>query len=246
MVEKRRGHEENLVLALQELRRDPEERMGPLWVWTEAGPEDVSVDYWHNDLEVPRTLPFDCLLRHLDSEDDILVAFRESAEVFTQGVELATRIAKEIVGEVRKANLPFTNEPSQTVPGVHSNFVMSLSNLAFGTPHGFGESYERTPTQSPQISKLTYGHGLIAVGSTEQLDCAEQIHRDQASRLKHSESVAMRCLDTRDRYIELSRKLDRFIDILVQQRTFNNGPCEVCEAWGGLNPRNRVAPGGNV
>lgn len=212
-------------------------------MWTEGGSEDVSLDYWHKDLEVPRTLEFDCLLRHLDSDDDILVVFRESAEVFTQGVELCTRVAEEVIGEVRKANLPLVDEPTQTVPGVNYQFVATLLDRAVGIPVGFGESYERTPTTSPQISKLTYGGGLIAAGGAEQLDSAEQIHREQASRLEPPESVATRRLDTRDRYIELSRKRNRLIDIRVEQRTFNNGPCAVCEAWGGLNPRNRLAPG---
>ena len=146
------------------------------------------------------------------------------------------------MGEARSAGLPLVIDPTLMVPGVDSYFVISLLHRAFGIRDGFGESYERTPTKPPEIFRLTYGGSLIAVGTTAQLDAAERIHCNREYSLEHPHSVAKKCLGIRDLYIELSKKLDRLIDIRVEQRTFSDGPCEICEAWGGLNTRNRVTP----
>ena len=135
VIEKRREHEERLVVALQQLRRDSEDQLNALYVWGDTGPEPVSLKYWHHGLELPETLDVRCLFQHLDPQDDILVAYRESAEALMRGVELSTQFSTQVITQLQETKLPLRSDATQTVPGIDNQFLPTVSDIALARIH---------------------------------------------------------------------------------------------------------------
>ena len=218
VIEKRREHEGTLVVALEALRRDPDKRMNPLYVWETMGPEPVEMSYWHGHLEIPDDLGVRCLFEHLSPDDDMLVAYRESAELFRKGVELTTQFHWLLVDRLRATGLPLRDEPTQTITGIGPQFMFTSTDIALGTPEWrAGEAkYERPPIPNsvgPRF-KLLFNGLIVAVGNAGQLDTLEAIHRDVRSSFEPD--LAMNFRDKLERYAALAHRLDRLIDIRVQ------------------------------
>jgi hypothetical protein len=243
VIEKRGEHEERLVKALPALSRDPWEGMSSPYLWTDTGPEVVGMDYWHKRIGIPETLDVSCLIQHLDPEDEILATYRESGDVFKNGVDLSSQFSWHVIRQLREANLALRSDSTQTVPGIDDQFLYTVRDVASGLSTRLGTlpwvgEYKRPRPASPydNLFKLLFDGLIIAVGSAEQVDAAEAIHRDIGYGLNHPEltDLARRYRDTRGCYMERAKDLNRMIEVRVLQRTFNKGPCEVCEAWGGL------------
>ena len=239
LIEKRRKHEEELVSALSALRYKRLWRMNALYRWGDTGPESVSMEHRHHDLEVPEHPHVARLLQHLDSDDEILVAYRETVEIFKEGVGLSTQLACKWVTQMQTTGLTLRPDSMQTVPGIYSQFLSTLTDVALERGWSGREDveYERVPVSSPpaQYSKLRFHGGIIAVGSPEQVDTAQATHRALICNLEHGEpgTLIMRLRDARDRYIKLAHEVNRLIDIRSRQRMSKEGTCEVCAAWGG-------------
>ena len=197
------------------------------------------MDYWHAGLDLPQTLDIDCLLSHLQPEDELLVTRGSAVEDFTRCVELSTELYGQLIGDLKQSQMPLRSDPTHTVPGIDSQFLMTLMARMLGLPEWSAETeYRRelSDDQSGQIFKLLFNGLLVAVGNSDELAIVEASHRGfiSGSRPAVWDRIGLKFRETLDRYVSRRNQLDKLIEVRVWQRTFVNGPCEVCEVWGGL------------
>ena len=83
------------------------------------------------------------------------------------------------------------------------------------------------------LLQLRAGHHDIAVGDDIQLSQVESEHRRLHGALK-GDPIIRDIRAARKAYETAFRQQTDRIEVKVQQRAFLPGPCEICEAWGGL------------
>ena len=88
---------------------------------------------------------------------------------------------------------------------------------------------EQITDREEGINRLTFKGGDIAMGSRDQLDIAQQVHRRMRSELPDMPLIA-RISDARTKVEETGKKINLLVDVMSKRRAFP-GTCEVCNTW---------------
>jgi hypothetical protein len=264
--EKRREHEAFLTSGLQALALGPLPRPIPSYYWSwstgeptkslrsDLAPTDTLLSEClliYQEPEAVRFVPGQpdrlrnvrCLLKHLETEDTILVSYRDSAKILWEYQLLCSDLYGELIDAAQQVadevGIPLQYWWKGPVPALDGEFIQTLYHIAgnlifdyFGDDKVGYDPFEPCADDT-QLCVLRFGGTRIAIGLGLQLEKVEWAHKKLHSWLRQHPLV-QQIRETRAQYEHLARKLNEAIELRVLQRVFLPGPCEICEPWGGL------------
>lgn len=239
LIKKRGEHEALLVDGLRTLSRGPLDITIPRWwSWSTGKPRRIPIEPIRLQLNMPDTLAARCLRHHLEPEHPVLVGHRESGEALEKYARLCGDFYGELVGDVNGLKIPIKSSWTPDALVLTPSFVDSLHDIGGQVVLGQGSGQElqyqiQLPGGGTSVSQLWYGAQCIAFGPNNDLGGVEDSHRRLCSTLARRRLV-QQIRTVRQQYDELASALSQKIELMAHQRSFLPGPCEVCEAWGGL------------
>jgi len=179
----------------------------------------------------------------LETEDTVLVSYRDSAKILWGYQLLCSDLYGELIDAAKQVadevGTPLQYWWTRRVPALEGGFIDTLYRIADHLIFDyFGDDKVEYGDPEPcaddtQLDVLRFGGTRIAIGLGLQLEKVEAAHRKLHSWLRQH-ALVQQIRVMRAQYEHLARKLDEAIELKVLQQTFFRGPCEICAPWGGL------------
>jgi hypothetical protein len=147
VTDKHSQHEELLVSGLKALRRFPLGADLPTYLdWATGEPiKDIQQDIRRN-LAFPDILEVQCLLKHLEPEDPILVAYAKSGEILNEYIQCCGELQKELVNVATEASkelgVPLGIRWRTHAAAITPEFAASLYRIAGALVSSSPDQYE--------------------------------------------------------------------------------------------------------
>ncbi|HZA21111.1 MAG TPA: hypothetical protein VFA32_00630, partial [Dehalococcoidia bacterium] len=243
VTDKRRQHEELLVSGLKALRRSPLGSDLPSYMNWETGEptKDFQEDIERN-ISFSDTIAVQCLLKHLESEDPILVGYAKSGEIHNEYIQCCGELQRKLVNVATQAStelgIPLGIRWYTRTAAITPEFAASLYRIAgalvFSSPDQDELKFRYHVYQDQKdLIQLFAGGFCIALVPKSRSDEVEGVYLRLYLELKQNALIPQ--LRDKRQQLELQvKELNHAVEIRVQQRTFLPGPCEICSAWGGL------------
>jgi hypothetical protein len=245
VTDKRRQHEEFLVSGLKALHRYsyPLGHDLPTYLdWATGEPTgDIQQNIERNQ-SFPDILEVQCLLKHLEPEDPILVAYAKSKEILNEYIRCCSGLQKELVNVASQASkelgIPLGILWWTQAAAITLEFAESLYRIAGALVSSSPGQYELKFDYYPygdhkDLFQLFAGGFCIAMVPKNRTNEVEGVYQRLYLELKQN-ALIPQLRDQRQQFELRAKELNHAIEIRVQQRTFLPGPCEICSAWGGL------------
>jgi hypothetical protein len=240
---KRRQHEEFLVSGLKTLRRSPLRPDLPTYLdWATGEPaKDIQQDISRN-MSFLDIIEVQCLLKHLEPEDPILVAYAKSGEILNEYIQCCSELQKGLVNMGAQAStelgVPLGIRWRTHTGAIIPEFAASLYRIAGALVSNSLDHYEVKFDYYPygdhkDLIQLFAGGLCIAMVPKSRSNDVEGVYQRLYSGLKQN-ALIPQLRDQRQQFELQVKELNHAIEIRVQQGRFVPGPCEICSAWGGL------------